>query len=231
MLAVVLLIAFFIGVVVAYVAGVRQGAGWGNPVLVLCTLGLVGVALLRAFGGFADDPSTAAPLDLRHVAGRAEALGSLLKGKVVPASGDRIRILILTGMGQLASVDRLDKRIAWKKGFDKALGPDGWERIGEWGPAPGYADDLSDSLDEHVAKHGENIDAVVSFAGLPEDLEYVSFYDWESPPKVVGLFSLQTADLGAIRTWLEDGYLMAAIAVDSESKARTYTPLSLPDVP
>ena len=228
MLATVLLIALFIGVLVAYVAGVRQGAGWGKPVLAICTLGLVAVVLLRACGGPGGGEVDDQARVIRDTADSAELLGSLLKGNI-PASG--AQILILLGMRAEGGPGLIEYREGWQKGFDKALGPDGWEMVGRYSSIE-PADGLSDWLDEYAAEHGENIDAVVSFFGLPEGLEDVIFYDWEPRPKVVALFPApRETDLGAIRRWLEDGYLMAAVVLDSEGNARTYTRQLLPEVP
>ena len=46
-----MVVVFSVGAAVAYFAGVRKGAVWGNAALIICVLGLIGAIGFRTFGG------------------------------------------------------------------------------------------------------------------------------------------------------------------------------------
>jgi myo-inositol catabolism protein IolC len=85
----------------------------------------------------------------------------------------------------------------------------------------------ADAVSEALAQTEAQCDAVVSFAGLPPDLEELSIYQLESPPKVAAFFTGKAVNLDAIRRWLKDDLLQAAVVRDG-GRLRLYTRTDLP---
>ena len=216
-----LIAVFFLGVLVSYGAGVKKGAAWGTPVLILCVIGLIGVVGQRVFvGPGAGGPGDVGAKGVLKAASEAEWLGRALKGRIPEGS----RIFILSFYDPARGRDMTASKEAWTEGLSDGLGDTTWEVVGYYGPTPGTAGDLSYGFD------GMNglIDAVVSVSGLPPDLEQMNFYQFDPVPEVAAFFRSAETDLELIRSWLEGGYLAAAVVSSTEGEVTTYTPENLP---
>lgn len=216
-----LIVALGVGVFAGYLKGVKKEQPWGKPVLALCAVALVIAALSRAFlGGVSQGQYISAGraameraragriAELRNV---ATLIGRGLKGHV--PTGARIAFL-----SPINTEDISAALPAVRVALSKELGDESWERAGIF-----TVDDLSGA----IAENEKGINAVISFYGLPNDLEKMKIYLLEAPPKVAAYFGPQS-DLDAIRGWLTSGHLQAAVRKAENGQQRLYTPKDLP---
>lgn len=225
MLTWLLVVVFFIGIVVSYVAAKKTRAAWGKPVMVVCTLCLVLVVLDRAFFKVLSGVGGKLPVDSRAVLGSkaqrsGELMGQGLKQARLKAGA---RILILGPYPPQGGPDSDVMMAQWDEGLTKGLGDSPWTKAGYFGPAPGTAESLS----EGIAGYEGEFDAVVSFNGLPKDLSELNVYQLSERPMVGGFFEGRL-DLETIRGWLKDGLIQAAVLKDEAGELKLYTPGNLP---
>jgi len=211
-----LMLVLLAGAVACYVRGVKAHKPWGKPALVGCCLALALVVGAKLpFGkGATEGPSRAS---LAYKKGRA--LGKGLRG-ALPAGG---RVFFFSEW----PVDP-QTRGAWQEaedGFSDGIGYRDWQREGVSFPSPSTAEGFSNE----IAEVEDRIDAIVSFGGLPRDLEKVSVYKQPERPRVAAFFPSYPllVNAGMIRKWLQDGLLDVAV-VDDGSGLKLYTPGDLP---
>lgn len=205
----------------------RRGAVWGKVLVAIAVLFLAGIALYRGlsqggpasaqqqrrFGTSRSDCRTCTDQD------KLKLLGESFKDYIAPGS----RIFILGYYRVEGGRDVTQAMRAWEEGLSEGLGDTSWERVGYYGPADGTAERVSSWLQGAVGE----IDAVVSVAGLPADLEAMTIYQMSPTPKVAAVFEKRSTDIVAIRRWLEEGYLQVAV-VESDGGDKVYTPENLP---
>jgi hypothetical protein len=85
------------------------------------------------------------------------------------------------------------------------------------------AEDIRNALN---AAEGR-VDALVSFCGLPQDLEMLAGPDGELPYAVAAYFPGKVADPAVLRQWLQDG-LVQVVVLKPDGEMRSYTPENLP---
>jgi len=227
MLAWLVLIVLLVGVLWAYFKGVRgeNKKPWGKPLVAACALCVVIIVLGKAACGPAAIRENAAALqgmnDLERSfqARLAQMAGKGLKGNVpTPA-----RIFFLGPMPTNMTGDWDVMWPAWEDGLSKGLGSKNWQSVGYAGPASSMtAEELSRVLKDHL----KEIDVLISFDGLPADLQNASIYALKPPPKVAVCFP-QGADLDAVRGWLSGGFIQAAV-VHEKGESTLYTRDKMP---
>jgi len=209
--------------VFAYLAGVRQQQGWGGTVMVLCVVGLILVALDRAFFhviGGRRGASSYADSEL----GLKERQTKLIIDAVRDQLPPHCRVFAVRMVDPQGAGVNLGEQIAAQQALDKILGKGAYELVGEWGPEQ-YGEPVSvDALSRAVEER--EIDLLISYAGLPENLEEASFYRRTRAPKVGAYFPGQP-DRSRIRSWLLDGLLQVAV-LEEDGKLRAYTSDNLP---
>jgi hypothetical protein len=217
MFSTALMLVLLAGAIVCYVRGVKPRKRWGKPALVGCCLALalvVGAKLPFGKGAAAQGPSQAS---LAYKKGRE--LGKGLR-ETLP-TGARIFFFSEWPVNP-------QTRGAWQEaedGFSDGLGHRDWQREGVICPSLRTAEGFSNELAGTEGK----IDVIVSFGGLPRDLEKMSVYKQPERPKVAAFFPSYPllVNAGMIRQWLQDDLLDAAV-VDDGSGLKLYTPENLP---
>ena len=212
---------------VSYLAGAKKGRAWGKVVVVLCVLALIGVVLTRALSGPTQRTGAKALATTEQARMRqaAELLGRELKSLVKPGC----RLLIFAPEN---SVMGTPLEGAWTDGLCKGLGDTSWKRAGGrlLSRAGGESDCVTvEALSEAIAEAAGEFDAIVSFAGLPVDLEQATaFKPSGQRPVAVAFFPLSSrADMALIRRWIADGRLKAAV-VEGEAGLQCYNALLPP---
>ena len=208
--------------VVGYAAGVKRGRPWGIPLVVIATLVVIGLPLNRALrsGEKEKAPPT---INVEAEYEKARALGKALASEV--PRGCRVFFFPSTAPPEIIS----EMRAGWKKGLTKGLGTRKWKDVGA--SLPGGAD--AASFSSVLAEVEEEIDLVLFFGWVPDDLEQMDMYSSDSPPKV-GLFfygRFLTPDKWAlIRQWLQKD-LVQAVLVSNLAEQDLYTATNLADIP
>ena len=192
----VILIILAALVVLAYV---RRQEVWSKPLLVLCVVALIAVVGHRAIVGGGRPVRDRQPSGLEQV---AELMGKSLSGRLEPGA----RIAVFGGFPPDVRTGWLVLRATCETGLAAGLGHTDWELVGYAGTAPGTAATLSQGIDDL----GGQIDAVLSFNGLPPDLEQMTIYTRATPPAVAAYFPRE-ADLDLIGKWLSDGLIEGAV--------------------
>jgi len=208
----VLLILFALGVIVAYVVGIKGNRAWGKPLLILCLVGLIAVVLQRAFIGRAR-LAERADID-RPAQDSAMLLAQGIKGEVRPGS----RIFFFSPIPPVIPTQMARYWMLWEKGVNEGLGSTAWQKVHIARPADNTAAAFSESL---LGREGE-VDVVLSFVGLPDDLPQMVVYSWAVPPTVAACFPYG-ADRARVRQWLQEGLIRAAVIQDGGSM-KLYTP-------
>ena len=220
-------IVLFLAVIVAYSAGVRKGTPWGRPVFTICVLALTLLVLDRAFchvlvGGRGEGRPN------RFVAaGNLEEAGKLIGGVLKDDLGPGSRVFVFYNGGS-------DAWALFERGLSAALGHAELEIVGSEALRLATALSISDA----VVRAGP-VDAVLSVAAFPLDLDEASFYRDRRPPIVAGYFmaasDLRPVSLEAISGWLKGGFLAAAVVETKEGAQYSdtvsldlYTPDNLP---
>lgn len=217
----VIWIVLVVLVVLCVVGYVNRGEPWAQWMLIVCCVGAVGVIIARATlkGGQGDQAGITRRV-ATEAAGAAELLGGALREHVEPGT----RMLVLA---EFSPTVRPGWPLYWssrRDGLTKGLGDIEWQYAGYFGPTPGTAASLSAGLDQMAGE----FDVVVSFNGLPADLEQMSIYGYGDVPMVAAVFPLGTADKALIRTWLTEDYLQAAVVEEERGSFELYTKSELP---
>ncbi len=227
MLSWVVLIVLAVVLFASYFHGVKQGRPGGRALVVLSAIGIlvvVGIKLFTPGPGLGPGQFEGTlPLDQREA---ARLLGEELKDELPPGSsifflGD-VALPAMTGWGPAWDM--------WSKGLTEGLGHDEWESAGYFGPVSGTAiETISAALEE-----AEEADAILSFAGLPADPEWLGIYRLDNPPLVAVYFrrfysSAIAPDLGLIRAWLSDGLVQVVVLRESKDQITLYTLQNLPE--
>jgi len=195
-------------------ANFKNGRTWGKPLMILCTVGVVAVVLVRFAGGVGGvggaDSAPIGGLDAEVEA--AEMIGEQLKGKL-PAAGGVFFLGKPPVQGAMTGFAYY--MASWEKGLHATIGRD-WQRVGYFGPCasepPSPAEWISSALDNASGQ----IDLVLSFDGLPTDLEALNIYEMAERPLVAAFFP-DGGDEAVIRGWLQDGLLDVAVINDEGS--------------
>jgi hypothetical protein len=216
MLIWILLGVFTVGLVFSYVMGVQRERDWAKPILVVCALGLAGTALLRAFEGRLSG-ERARPDIARREYRAARMLAGALSDRV-PAGA---AVFILHPMAMMPR--RLPGHQAqWESAFDQTFGE--WRSAGV-----SYAPEQTASGFETALRASQNdVDAIISFQGLPEDLPEMSMFDSPGPP-AFGAYCATGYDVEAIRQWLQKE-LVHAVVLKEGPELKLYTPENPPSV-
>jgi len=205
---------------------------WGKRALVVCLVLIVCLCLGRLLFGGSRGPGTGIvarelnTLEAQETK-RAKLIGEGLRGKVPAAS----RIFFL---GSFPTDMRQDWDViwpAWQKGLSGGLGHSDWQLLDYFGPVQGSA---AEALSGALAAKKKEVDVIVSFNGLPQDFAQMSTYQFENEkgekiekrPKV-GAYFPPGADVEAIRRWLQDDIIQAAV-VDENGKLDLYTRDKMP---
>ena len=217
-----IIIVLFVGVLLAYFAGVRRHAAWGQVLVVLCVLGIVAVVVWRAMP---KTPETTPNEYVSQTAQAAKLIGEELRSELQPGC----RVLFIGGMAPTEAGTTLQATEDWEKGLSDGLGDIPWEYVGYEGGRSALLS--AEALSEFVAGYG--VDVILFFAKPPDDLSSMDLYKKAKKP-VVGVFipSGPEPNFDAIRGWLEDGYVRVVIVVtagpDGSALWQTYTPGNLP---
>ena len=214
----ILLVGFAVVLAVSYFKGVRQKQTWGTVLVVVCVLGIVGVIVERMLLGGRYSLAVAGEKMASGASGTAQLLGKGLKG-LVPAGG---RIVVMGEFSPQVRPSWPTLWSNWQKGLSDGLGDSTWQLAGYYGPANGTAESVSGGL---AAIEG-GFDAVVSFYGLPDDLENLSIYQLGERPKVAAFFP--SANLDRVRDWLSKGLIEAAVIEQGDAGLRLCTKTSPP---
>ena len=216
------MVLLLVGVLLAYFKGVKARRAWGKPVLVACVALAVVIAGSRVLLSRQSMPR----LDTRKAEkGGVEAYKTAkqLATALRPHVASPCRVFL---MGEFPSAGAPGCEIKfpqWDKGLSDGLEGVRWQKLGYFGPIQhSKAADISAALKELEGK----TDAVVSFYGLPADMAETSIYMLEKAPKVAAYFP-QGADLDAIRRWLKDDFIQAAL-VNEKGNLTLYTRDKMP---
>lgn len=210
------LLAILVGVSVGgYMKGVKKETTWGKPFVSLCLAGIIIIAVGKMLptkkATIAQDiADTVYGRGKARELDRSERLGKAMREHLSPGS----KVLVMGGAHLEGWV-----RPAWNEGLEDALGKTGWEPVGYYGPVAAGAQAISEGL----ADREQEIDAVISYVGLPRDWADMSFYKRSNPPKVGAYFRSPSTDLELVRSWIEDGYLVAALVETEGGGAKLYT--------
>jgi len=211
-------VVFVAGLLAAYFAGVRRGHAWGVAVAGACIVGLVILAVHRPLTRRVPGQVRYAQQAAQRSMSEGEALGRALWGRVPRGA----RIFLLADMPFESRTGWRYRYPGWRAGLSRGLRDDTWQDAGYYGPAT--AEPLA--ISEAIERAEGPVHAVVSFAGLPGDLEELSIYGWGKPPAVAACFPGKP-DLTVIRRWLQDGLLDAAAVRDGRA-LKVYTRDALP---
>jgi len=208
----------------AYFLGVRRGRSWARVVVAVCALGLVGVVVFR-FAGRGAKPNPGFRDDYQRMAARAETLGRALKPHLKPGS----RIFIFGDVPVEWETVLPGAQKAWKEGLSKGLGDSTWVQAGYGSPPRGEFRLTESALSEGLGQADGQVDAVVSFAGLPENLEETALYKGETGrPRVAVLFVDATdAEVALVGKWLKAG-LVDGAAVERNGKLQLSDRTAMP---
>jgi len=211
----VLLAVFAVLLVVGYLCRRRP---WGRALIVACVLGVLGVLAYQLFFRGQSNLRVASVARATSNTTSARLIGQGLKSYLAPES----RIVVMAQFSPQVRPSWPMLWSSWQKGLSEGLADTSWKDAGYVGPAPGTAQSLSEGL---AAVEGQ-VDAIVSFAGLPDDLEQMSIYASGTPPKVAAYFPINP-NREAIRRWLKDGLIQAAV-MDEKGVPTLYTRDKLP---
>jgi len=217
--------ALLVGLLAAYLAGVKKGAAWGTPLLVLCAVGLVACAVYRLVGrggGGLPDMSLS-EADAQQV---AQLLGQGLKEHLEPSA----RLFVLYSVDDAGQRFQKNREL-WGAGLAAGLEDEAIEIVGYATPEPGWPPTLREPGDAGafsipLARAAAQFDALVSFTGLPADAEQMNIYQVAEPPKVAAYFG-SPGDRAKVRSWLQKGLLQAAVLKEKDG-LKLYTPKTLP---
>jgi hypothetical protein len=218
----------FIGVLVSYFGGVKGGRAWGTPLLMLCVLGLVVAVVLRATGvrrasgsGSAERMRGSEPYEA------AKLIGEGLKGGLERGA----RILVFVSNYDAYPKDPqtyVKTKEDWQRGLAEGLGDDTIQIVGYVIPAEdtslsysGFADYFAMRL-----RNYPDVAAMVSFTGLPPDIDRMGGYELGTRLKVGAYFSTFISGV-PLREWLGKNYVQAAVVKEGRS-LKLYTPQALP---
>jgi len=213
----IVLAVLAIGLIVSYLKGVKQAQPWGQPVLVLCTIGIIAVVAVKVLSrGEGATSSGIGSLISATDSNAAKLIGEQLKDEV-PA-GSRVFMLTHLGPGGTGYGPVMG---TWLKGLSDGLGYS-VELSGSYGPTSG-----ADPQAVSAAMEGVEFDAVVSTDGLPADPETLSIFQEPEPPPFGVYFRTAPADLSFLRPLLSDGLVDVAV-VNQGGKLHVFTPSNLP---
>ena len=156
----------------------------------------------------------------------AQLLGQGLKEHIEPGA----RVFVLYSVDDAGPQFARNKQL-WQAGLTAGLKDEGVEILGFATPEPGWPPTLRDPGDAGafsipLARAPAQFDALVSFTGLPADLERVNIYQVSEPPKVAAYFGT-LGDRAKVRSWIEKGLLQAAV-LKEKGGSKLYTADNLP---
>lgn len=218
----ILIFLFFLGVMYAYVAGVKKRAPWGKPVVAICTLGLV----ISLVGKIATGGNEGA--EIAAVQESAEALpyeaAKMMAGelkRIDSEAGGKVFLLGQFPSEQAPGSMRMFEY--WHRGISEGFGATPWEKAGYWGPA---ADASTEDISTAISR--KKIDVLISFQGLPANLHKLSIYKKSNPPKVAAYFPPEgSVDTEIVGRWLLKG-LVQVVVLKEDDGLKVYTSDNLP---
>jgi hypothetical protein len=221
-LLIVIALVLFVGAIVAYVGGVKKEKAWGQPLLILCVVGLVAVALVRVFGGAGGAGGTpgrvaetgAEKLATEEVAALAPALEGAIESEdtilviheAIFVPGQDITYRTIKGV-----------RKAVKDQLEKALGVKG---LNTDYMSSGQAGDVASAISQGAKPEHA---AIVSMVGVSGSIE--SAMAGREVPLVAVL--PKGYDVDTVRSLLNAGALQGAAAKKGEAYV-LYTKENLP---
>ena len=216
------LLGFFSLMLVGYNWGYREESDWGRPVFFLAFIALVGWTLWGTFGSPAGG-SVQRAADAATASARA--LGNSLRDDLP----DNCKILFLCPVSDVGDPDLHDR---WKNGLAEGLGRDGFRVVDCRAPDGAVPVSLSYAgsamgFSKVLEGLSADLDAVISFTGLPSDLPAFRLYRSRRAGPVVAAYVGKYGDRRKIRRWLEEGYLQA-VALTEDGEMATYDAEHLP---
>jgi len=191
--------------------------------LILCVVGLIGVAGYRAIR----PGTTTASDDIAETVEQERETSAKLIGRALRPLLDPGSRILIVGDPVPGDIEHAQAMFAWKKGLTEGLKDETWKEAG-YGPTHGLRQPiLSEQFAGYLEELQGQIDAVVSFAWLPEDLAQLAVVQDPKRPKIGAFFFYTGApahDVSLIQTWLENGYVDVVVLQTKENKLVTYTP-------